>query len=321
MMTLSKIANLAHVSVSTVSKAFSMSSEVSDETRELIFKIAKENNCFKKFYNAKYPKFVVAVICPEFKSYCYYNAMTVLQQRLAEHNCEICVASTDFSADTEKELIEYYTKYATVDGIIAIGVKTEPEKGIDIPFVAVNSHKPQNKNIIHASANIADAVYEAVAYFAEKGVKDVGFIGEERTMGKFEYFCEGLKRAGLAKKDEFIVITPKRFEEGGYRAMQELFRRGKLPRAIVCAYDYMAMGAIRCIKEQGMRTPGDIAIVGMDNSVEGEYFVPSLTSIGEGGNEFYGTIANEIMNWIEGKPYKKRILQRSRLKKRESSEI
>lgn len=63
MITLSKIAKLAHVSISTVSKSFSMSPEVNEQTREVIFSIAREHGSFKKYYNAKYPKFVVAVIC------------------------------------------------------------------------------------------------------------------------------------------------------------------------------------------------------------------------------------------------------------------
>ena len=77
MITLSKIAKLAHVSVSTASKAFSMSNEVNPETREMIFKIAKEYGCFKKFYNAKYPKLVFAIICPEFKSRFYSCKSTI----------------------------------------------------------------------------------------------------------------------------------------------------------------------------------------------------------------------------------------------------
>ena len=68
MMTLSKLAKLAHVSVSTASKAFSESPDISSETREMIFSIAKAQGCFKKFYNAKYPKLVIAVIAPEFGS-------------------------------------------------------------------------------------------------------------------------------------------------------------------------------------------------------------------------------------------------------------
>lgn len=62
MITLSKIAKLANVSVSTASKAFSGSTEVNEETREMIFDIAKKNECFKRFYNVKYPKLVIAII-------------------------------------------------------------------------------------------------------------------------------------------------------------------------------------------------------------------------------------------------------------------
>lgn len=62
MLTLSKLAKLSNVSVSTASKAFSMSSEVSDETRQRIFDIANQHGCFKKFFKGKYPHYVVAVI-------------------------------------------------------------------------------------------------------------------------------------------------------------------------------------------------------------------------------------------------------------------
>ena len=81
MMTLSKIAALAHVSVPTVSKAFSMSSEVNEQTREIIFDIAKKHGCFRKYYNAKYPKHVIAVICPEFKSRYYSRVLSLLQEK------------------------------------------------------------------------------------------------------------------------------------------------------------------------------------------------------------------------------------------------
>ena len=64
-MTLTKLAKLANVSVSTASKAFSMSPEVNSETREMIFDKARELRCFKQFFSAKYPRLVVAVICPE----------------------------------------------------------------------------------------------------------------------------------------------------------------------------------------------------------------------------------------------------------------
>ena len=105
MITLSKLASLAHVSVSTASKAFSMSPEVNEQTREMIFQVAKEQGCFKKFFNAKYPKYVIAVICPEYKSLFYSSALSLLQEYFSAHSCEVCVASTNFSPEKEADLL------------------------------------------------------------------------------------------------------------------------------------------------------------------------------------------------------------------------
>ena len=60
-MTLSKLAALANVSVSVVSKAFSGRADVSDSMREHVFAVAKENGCFEQFYHARYDKPVIAV--------------------------------------------------------------------------------------------------------------------------------------------------------------------------------------------------------------------------------------------------------------------
>ena len=137
MITLTKLAKLANVSVSTASKAFSGSSEVNDETRDLIFKVAKENGCFKRFYNVKYPKLVIAVIAPEFESRYYTRYLSILQGVLAEKNCEICVSTTDFSAERENELIDYYYCHSNVDGIIVIASisQTRFDDKYEIPVV------------------------------------------------------------------------------------------------------------------------------------------------------------------------------------------
>ena len=67
-MTLTELARLAHVSTSTASKAFALSPEVNEQTRDMIFRVAKINGCFKKFYRQEYPGLSFAVICPEFDS-------------------------------------------------------------------------------------------------------------------------------------------------------------------------------------------------------------------------------------------------------------
>ena len=67
-MTMRELAKLANVSVSTVSKAFHDAEDISEETRNLVFETAKQYGCFGKFYKVKFPKQVIAFICPELGS-------------------------------------------------------------------------------------------------------------------------------------------------------------------------------------------------------------------------------------------------------------
>lgn len=306
-MTLTKLAQLAHVSVSTVSKAFSMSPEIHPDTRESIFKIAKEQGCFKKYYKIKYPKLVIAVICPEFK---YADAVSALQQHLEELGCEICVASTNFSAKTEMELLEYYDRYTEVDGVIIIDGQTETEGIYDLPIAAICCPKA----MINVELNDDGAIKEAVDYFKAQGAEKIAFIGEPLTY----------KRAVLFEKHcpEGIVQTAQsRFERGGYQAMEKLFESGNLPRAIICAYDYMAMGAIRCIFDHGLSVPEDVAVMGINNIHHCSYLNPPLSSIDIRINEGCCLAADALLAHIRGEEHRSSIKVASKIHYRKSTEL
>ena len=278
MITLSKLASLAHVSVSTASKAFSMSNEVSEQTRETIFRIAREQGCFKKFFNAKYPKYVMAVICPEYKSHFYASVLSHLQERLSAHSCEVCVASTNFSPQTESDLLEYYSHYATVDGIIIMDGRVPLNLPAEIP-VATIIPNTGCEGAISLSGDWTDAITEAIRHFLGSGITDIGFIGDCHTFVKEALVRKVAETLSLPKDTIRFSLTEQRFEAGGYAAFEKFRDTGSIPRAIICAYDYMAIGAIRCACEHGLRVPEDVAIIGMDNIPENCYLNPPLASI------------------------------------------
>ncbi len=318
MMTLSKLAKLAHVSLSTASKAFSMSSEVNEETREMIFNIAREHGCFKKFYNAKYPRFVVAVICPELRSRHYSILVSYIQGELSKRGCEMCVASTDFSPQTSKELYDYYNNYSNVDGIILIdGGKDWIQKN-NIPIVSSGKHI---NSAVNVSTDFSDGIRMAADYFIEKGITDIGFISEPYTVSKLNLFKEYMHEKGIENSEEYLSLSSERMEKGGYLAMEELFKKEKLPRAVICSYDCMAIGAMRCIFDHGLRIPEDIAIIGINNNRESQYLNPPLSSIDTGESELSKIMAEAIVNKIMGKETKDNFVIKPRLILRKSSEI
>ena len=79
-MTLKMIAEMAGTSVSSVSKAFSGSGEISEETKENIFRIAKDFGCFEKYYKAPRKQPMIALIVPEIDSE-YYGACASVFER------------------------------------------------------------------------------------------------------------------------------------------------------------------------------------------------------------------------------------------------
>ena len=320
MITLSKIAKLAHVSVSTASKAFSMSSEVNEQTREQVFEIAKQYGCFKKYFNAKYPKYVVAIICPEFKSRYYSHILSYLQRNLEAHNCEICVASTNFSSETEKELLEYYSKYTAVDGVIVVDGYLETDKAIEIPVIAINS-ETASSTVISFSSDFKSSLEEAINYFLTNNAETIGFIGEKYTSVKLDVYKDIIKRITGKIPEEYISISNSRFEEGGYEAMEKLIEAGNIPRALICAYDNLAIGAMRCIFDNGLKVPEDVAILGIDNIRESKYSNPPLSSISTHAKAICEAASNAVIGMLSNKPFEANKTFKSELILRESTKI
>jgi len=293
LITLSKLASLAHVSVSTASKAFSMSPEVNEQTREMIFRIAKEQGCFKKFFNGRYPKYVIAIICPEYKSLFYSSALSLLQEYLSSHSCEVCVASTNFSPEKEADLLEYYSRYASVDGIIVIDGRITPDLHTDIP-IATLFPNPGCGGQITLTGDCTEALIQALSHFLDKGIRDMGFIGDPHTDAKQRLFARLTERVAPDVKIRFM-ISPQRFESGGYGAMERFAADGQIPRAIFCAYDYMAIGAIRYCWEHQLRVPEDVAIIGMDDIPENKYLNPPLSSVNFNMDKICAIAADAIL--------------------------
>lgn len=110
-------------------------------------------------------------------------------------------------------------------------------------------------------------------------------------------------------------------ELGGYNAMSEILKRGDLPRAILCAYDCIAIGAIKCIFDNGLMVPEDIAIIGINNNRESEYLNPPLSSVDLRLEEVGKEMAVAMVNQLLGKECKKEIKINPKLIIRKSSEI
>ncbi|MGB9458263.1 MAG: LacI family DNA-binding transcriptional regulator [Bryobacteraceae bacterium] len=89
-------------------------------------------------------------------------------------------------------------------------------------------------------------------------------------------FLETTARHGA----EGLVIAPSEDGfAGGREAARELLRTGFAPTAILCVNDWIAVGVVRELRNQGLSVPGDVSVTGFDNITMSEFCCPSLTTI------------------------------------------
>ncbi len=277
-MNLTTLARLAGVSVATVSKAFSGSREISEETREKIFSVAREHNCFDKYNKNKFDKKVIAVIAPELGSDYYNTILSILNREIKEQGGIMTVSIGNFSAETENELFAYYSSYCKADGIIIVAPKSILRNDERFPAVTIG-HSQSSENVDLIRLDMRGAIQDAISYLKNKGHTKIGFVGEPLTLSKLNAFRSAMCEELLPVRNEWIKTVDERFEKAGILATDQLLAESDMPTAILAAYDYIAIGIIKRLKQKGYRVPEDISVIGMDDISIAPFLETSLSSI------------------------------------------
>jgi len=134
-----------------------------------------------------------------------------------------------------------------------------------------------------------DAFKELIRHvIREHGVTDPFYIAgrrEDRNSNeRLRYFEEVLEECGIPF-DETKVAYGDYWDEPAMRITEELAVNGKLPRAIICANDYMAFGVCKKLKMLGYSVPKDVIVTGFDGVPAVEYYFPKLTTCRENWQE------------------------------------
>ena len=263
-MNLAKLAQLANVSVSTVSKAFSDSPEISNHTRELIFSVAKKHGCFDKYYKPVYPKKVIAVICPEMLGIHYSQMATFLSEKISFRNGTMILSVDGFSGEKNQELIDYYTKFSKADGIIVIEPSAVIKNNTDIPVVQIGTDN-EAKNVDCVNVVINEAMDSAFDYLLNKNYQKIGFIGEKYAQPEYAYFNLASERFKVNISKKHVYVSDMRFYDAGYYGTEQFINNKNIPDVIFAAYSHIAVGILQRLKEEKLSVPEDVSVICMDD--------------------------------------------------------
>ncbi len=235
-----------------------------------------------------------------------YTAMVGSIQKVARANgSRLILHSTDGDLGDELGFLADL-KQRYVDGLILCSLQftdahADAVAAATVP-VAVIGNPTKGAKIDTVRANSRGGAAEAVRHLHSGGRRRIAFInGPERTAPgaarKLGYF-DALRTCGLDRSDDLVEIADDFMIEPGREAAERLLER-VLPDAIFCANDLLALGALSALRAAGLDVPGDVALVGMDNTSLSLVTSPPLTTVDLGSGERARIAAELLLARIE----------------------
>lgn len=188
-----------------------------------------------------------------------------------------------------------------------------------VPLVVAGRPFDTNR-VSYIDVDNVNAVYNAVSHLIRLGRKRIGMIaGPDNSTVSLDRragYTNALRERGL-DPDPALVAEGDFSEASGYSAMQQLLP--VKPGAIFAASDMMAIGAMRAIRDAGLRVPEDIAVVGFDDLPLASLPTPSLTTVRQHIYEFGYQAVEILIDLIEnGTEPPRRVIMDTELIIRES---
>lgn len=167
-----------------------------------------------------------------------------------------------------------------------------------LAYVGLNA-LPESAMIDQVLCSGYKAARAAVAYLSGLGHRCIYYIGETQNEERYQGYLDEMKSRGIPTKPEYVRNT-KLSPQCGYECMvQTLAQKGNCT-AIFCANDDTAIGVVRALLEHGVRIPGDISVIGMDDIEVSRYLSPMLTTVHIPTEEMGKQAAKLIIDRMEG---------------------
>jgi LacI family transcriptional regulator len=265
------------VSVITVSKVLRDHPDVGDETRERVLSRVKEldyrpNLAARSLVTGR--TYLVGLVVPDLLHPFFAEIAKSLSDVLREGGYYLIVSSSEEDPDLEEQEIGQLLA-RRLDILIVASCRTT----VDLFFRIERQKTPYvliDRNLPGLTANFVGVDDEAVGRIATNHLIDIGckkiahIRGPETSPGirRMEGYKGALTQGGLKVLPDYIITERKGdvdTRQRGAEAMQQLLNLKQRPDGVFCFNDPLAMGAMNCALDEGLRIPEDIAVIGCGN--------------------------------------------------------
>ncbi|MDW6017349.1 HTH-type transcriptional repressor PurR [Vibrio plantisponsor] len=319
MATIKDVARLAGVSTTTVSHVINKTRFVAEATQEKVLEAVKELNYAPSavarslkcnttrtigMLVTQSTNLFFSEVIDGVESYCYRQGYTLI------------LCNTGGIYEKQRDYIRMLAE-KRVDGILVMcsdltqELSEMLESHADIPKVIMD-WGPEASKADKIIDNSELGGYLATKYLIDRGHKDIaclsGHLNKLACQERIAGFRRAMAEANLEVNDNWIL-------EGNFEcdtavlAADKIIAMDKMPTAVFCFNDTMALGLMSRLQQKGVRVPDDISVIGYDNIELAEYFSPPLTTIHQPKRRVGKNAFEILLERIKDKEHERRIFE------------
>lgn len=291
------VAQCAGVSISTVSNALSGKKAVSPQLKKRVMDAVcqleyEANPIGRQLKTGRSQQ--IAFLVPSITSIFFPDVLKSMQSVADSAGYTVSVFGTKGDVGRERRIINLLHSQG-FDGVFldSCADVDKPETAEYLDFLHAVNFEDDPMHIICVETaisskldavviNDADGISQVTEYLIRSGRQHFAHIAAPHqyihAKNRRKGFLTALMLNGIPM-DEAVIVEGNFTCRSGYEAMGSILDSGKPVDAVVAGNDQMAIGAIWCLRERGLRIPEDVAIAGFNDNVPASLITPSLTTV------------------------------------------
>ena len=311
------------VSIATVSRALRNSPEIGREMQEKVKALAKKMNYrpnpFAQSLRKEAPR-VIGVVVPNLVTHYYAAVLDGIEDEARKAGYSVISANTHEDSEVEVKAVDNFISLH-VEGIIACLSQNTRDychfieiSDMSIPLVFFGrTCLPDKFSCVTANGDVA--AQEATQHLIDTGSRRIAFIGGpnhlDMVIRRKHGYLEAL-RENRIPIDRELVVCDRIDYDWALESTLRLLRMDNRPDAILAFNDIITFAAFTAIKQEGLRIPEDVALIGFTDDAHAEYVTPRLSAIVDQSHEMGMEACRLLLKAINGDTgiYKKIVPQK-----------
>lgn len=314
--TIIDVAELANVSVATVSRVLNGSDKVKADTVKrvniAIEKLQYEPNIAARNLR-RFETGTILVILPDIANPFYSQIMSGISDAARKGNYNAFICQTRRDSELEEKFLNMLI-HKRADGAIVLTTPANKEKLIRladrVPIVQCAEFIP-DASITHVSVDNYGAAAAAMQYIASLGHKRIALVSstneEYGTHERTRAYMEAVKKYKLYHSFDYIQSADADYSyQSGFNAALRLLQLENIPTAIFCISDVLAIGAMNAAISLGIHVPDQLSVFGFDDIELASMYKPSISTIRQPRYDIGYRATKELLKLVNHKTKKKR---------------